>query len=40
MLEKEIINSGSKYFITIENNIKFKKTNNTVIFTVNLKQKD
>jgi len=40
MLEKEIINRGSKYFITIENNIEFKKTNNTVIFTVNLKQKD
>ena len=40
MLEKEIINIGSKYFITLDSGIEFKKANNAITFTVNLKQKD
>jgi len=40
MLEKEIINIGSKYFITLDNSIEFKKANNVITLTVNLKQKD
>ncbi len=40
MLEKEIINIGSKYFITLDNRIEFKKANNVITLTVNLKQKD
>ena len=30
MLEKEIINIGSKYFITIDSNIVYKKVNNVI----------
>jgi hypothetical protein len=40
ILEKEIINIGSKYFITLDSNIEFKKVNNVITLTVNLKQKD
>ena len=40
VLEKEIINIGSKYFITIGSKIEFKKVNNVITLTVNLKQKD
>ncbi len=40
MLEKEVINIGSKYFITLDSSIEFKKINNVITFTVNLKQKD
>jgi hypothetical protein len=40
MLEKEIINLGSKYFITLDSSIEFKKLNNVITLTVNLKQKD
>ena len=40
MLEKEIINIGSKYFITLDSSIEFKKVNNVITLTVNLKQKD
>ena len=40
MLEKEIINIGSKYFITLDSSIEFKKANNVITLTVNLKQKD
>jgi hypothetical protein len=40
VLEKEIINIGSKYFITIGSSIEFKKVNNVITLTVNLKQKD
>ena len=40
VLEKEIINIGSKYFITLDNSIEFKKANNVITLTVNLKQKD
>ena len=40
MLEKEIINIGSKYFITLGSSIEFKKINNVITFTVNLKQED
>jgi hypothetical protein len=40
ILEKEIINTGSKYFITLDSGIGFKKVNNVITLTVNLKQKD
>ena len=40
MLEKEVINIGSKYFITLDSSTEFKKINNVITFTVNLKQKD
>jgi hypothetical protein len=40
MLEREIINIGSKYFITLGSSIEFKKINNVITFTVNLKQKE
>jgi hypothetical protein len=40
MLEKEIINIGSKYFITLDGSIEFKKVNNVITLTVNLKQED
>jgi hypothetical protein len=39
-LEKEVINIGSKYFITLDSSIEFKRINNAITFTVNLKQKD
>jgi hypothetical protein len=40
ILEKEIINIGSKYFIALDRSIEFKKINNVITFIVNLKQKD
>ncbi|MCL5073383.1 MAG: ATP-binding protein [Actinobacteria bacterium] len=39
-LEEIIIKYGNKHFITLENNIEFKKVNNTINFTINLKQKN
>lgn len=40
ILEKEIINTGTKYFIGLSSGIEFKKANNVITFIVNLKQKD
>jgi hypothetical protein len=39
-LEEIIIKYGSKHLITIDNNIEFKKVNNTINFIINLKQKN
>jgi hypothetical protein len=39
-VEKEIIKLGNKYFITPDNNIELKRTNNTINIIINLKQKD
>jgi hypothetical protein len=40
VLEKEIEKLGSKYFITVEDDIEFKRSNNTIDIRINLKQKD
>lgn len=40
LLEKEIKRLGSKYLITLNNNIEFKKANNTIRLIINLKQKN
>ncbi|MCL5069400.1 MAG: ATP-binding protein [Actinobacteria bacterium] len=39
-LEEIIIKYGNKHLITLKNNIEFKKVNNTINFTINLKQKN
>ncbi len=39
-VEKEIIKLGNKYFVTTDNNIELKRTNNTINIIINLKQKD
>jgi len=38
-LEEIVIKYGSKHLITIDNKIELKKANNTINFTINLKQK-
>jgi hypothetical protein len=40
IIEKEVEKLGSKYLITIEDDIKFKRSNNTIDIRINLKQKD
>ncbi len=40
MLEEIIIKYGSKHLITLDNGIEFKKANNTINLTINLKQKN
>jgi len=39
-LEEIVIEYGSKHLITLDNNIEFKKANNTINLTINLKQKN
>jgi hypothetical protein len=39
-LEEIIIKYGSKHLVTLNNNIEFKKANNTINLTINLKQKN
>jgi len=39
-LEEIIIKYGSKHLVTLDNNIEFKKANNTINLTINLKQKN
>jgi hypothetical protein len=39
-LEEIVIKYGSKHLITVDNNIEFKKANNTINLTINLKQKN
>lgn len=39
-LEEIVIKYGSKHLVTLDNNIEFKKANNTINLTINLKQKN
>jgi len=39
-LEEIIIKYGSKHLVTLDSNIEFKKANNTINLTINLKQKN
>lgn len=39
-LEEIVIKFGSKHLVTLDNNIEFKKANNTINLTINLKQKN
>jgi hypothetical protein len=39
-LEEIVIKYGSKHLVTVDNNIEFKKANNTINLTINLKQKN
>ncbi|MBM3712551.1 MAG: hypothetical protein FJW56_03835 [Actinobacteria bacterium] len=40
ILEKEIKRLGNKYLITLDDNVEFKKANNTIKLIINLKQKN
>ncbi|MBM3705132.1 MAG: ATP-binding protein [Actinobacteria bacterium] len=40
MLKNEITRLGSKHFISVDSDVVYKKVNNTINFTVNLKQTD